>query len=141
MKRFFLFILLLCTFIFVEAHVCKISDSNDNVEVFSASIVDGSRVEVTVGNDSQDISANVTVEVVVVYESLHFQLIPIYPPKRKGEVSNLSLVFNLSYLAFQLSDNSRRVSIPAVIFKLMKSNFQSQQFICININHFLLPSS
>lgn len=53
----------------------------------------------------------------------------------------LSILLNLSYLAFYLSDNSRRVSIPAVIFKLMKSNFQSQQFICININHFLLPSN
>ncbi|MBQ7734579.1 MAG: hypothetical protein IJT61_01415 [Bacteroidales bacterium] len=51
-----------------NAQVCKISSSNDNVEVFSAYIVDGSRVEVTVGNDSQSVSANVTVEVEVTYK-------------------------------------------------------------------------
>ncbi len=52
------------------AQVCKISNSNnDNVEVFSAYVVDGSRVEVTVGNDSQNVSANVTVEVVVTYKN------------------------------------------------------------------------
>lgn len=54
------------------AQVCKISSSNDNVEVFSATIVNGSSVAVTVGNDSQDISANVTVEVIVTYESSNY---------------------------------------------------------------------
>lgn len=66
--RLFFMIFLLCVIInTANAQVCKISNTNDNVEVFSASIVDDSNVEVTVGNDSQDISANVTVEVVVTY--------------------------------------------------------------------------
>ena len=55
-----------------NAQVCKISNSNDNVEVFSATIINGSSVAVTVGNDSQDISANVTVEVTVTYESSNY---------------------------------------------------------------------
>lgn len=66
-KGVFIALLLLFAFRAVDAQVCKISNSNDNVEVFSASIVDDSKVEVTVGNDSHDISANVTVEVVVTY--------------------------------------------------------------------------
>lgn len=64
---FFLCFALLCICATTDAQVCKISNSNDNVEVFSAYVVDGSRVEVTVGNDSQNISANVTVEVEVTY--------------------------------------------------------------------------
>lgn len=67
-KRMLLFTLILLGFFTIaNAQVCKISNSNDNVEVFSANIIDGLRVEVTVGNDSQDISANVTVEVEVTY--------------------------------------------------------------------------
>ena len=71
MKLKYLFaILFMCCFSTATyAQVCKISNSNDNVEVFNASIVDGSKVEVTVGNDSQDISANVTIEVEVTYSS------------------------------------------------------------------------
>lgn len=68
----FLVFLLCCIINASDAQVCKISNSNDNVEVFSASIVDGSRVDVTVGNDSQDISANVTVEVTVTFESSRY---------------------------------------------------------------------
>lgn len=68
----FILYILLASFSIVEAQVCKISNSNDNVEVFSASIVDNSKVVVTVGNDSQDISANVTVVVVVTYESSNY---------------------------------------------------------------------
>ena len=51
-----------------NAQVCKISETGDNVEVFSASIVDGHTVSVVVGNDSQDKSANVTVNVTVTYK-------------------------------------------------------------------------
>jgi len=71
-KIIFAVLIMLCSCYMVEAQVCKISNSNDNVEVFSASIVDGSKVVVTVGNDSQDISANVTVTVVVTYESANY---------------------------------------------------------------------
>lgn len=67
MKRFALFLFVFVSCFITEAQVCKISNSNDNVEVFSASIVDNSKVVVTVGNDSQDISANVTVEITVTY--------------------------------------------------------------------------
>ena len=67
--RFLLCFALFCLYATTNAQVCKISSSNDNVEVFSAYIVDGSRVEVTVGNDSQSVSANVTVEVEVTYKS------------------------------------------------------------------------
>lgn len=50
-----------------NAQVCKISDEGDNVEVFGANIEDGNTVVVTVGNDSQNNSANVTVKVEVIY--------------------------------------------------------------------------
>lgn len=66
-EKFLICAALFCCCVIAEAQVCKISNSNDNVEVFGASIIDGSSVEVTVGNDSQDISANVTVEVEVTY--------------------------------------------------------------------------
>lgn len=68
MKKILLLLALVGLFSNVSAQVCKISSSNDNVEVFSAYIVDGSIVEVTVGNDSQSVSANVTVEVEVTYK-------------------------------------------------------------------------
>ncbi|MBR0055583.1 MAG: hypothetical protein IJP65_09840 [Bacteroidales bacterium] len=51
-----------------NAQVCKISNSNDNVEIFSAVIENDNTVAVTVGNDSQSVSANVTVEVEVTYK-------------------------------------------------------------------------
>ena len=48
--------------------VCKISNTNDNVEVFSASLSSPNQVTVVVSNDSKEISANVTVTVKVTYE-------------------------------------------------------------------------
>lgn len=46
--------------------VCKISGSNDNVEIFSSYIdEDNNQIVVTVGNDSNDISANVTITIQV----------------------------------------------------------------------------
>lgn len=46
--------------------VCKISGSNDSVEIFSSYIDEANnQVVVTVGNDSNDISANVTITVQV----------------------------------------------------------------------------
>lgn len=69
MKKILTALLLLWTVVgFADAQVCKISDSGDNVEVFSASIKNGNTVEVTVSNDSKDISANVSVTVKVTYE-------------------------------------------------------------------------
>ena len=50
-----------------SAQVCKISDTNDNVEVFSAFLSSSDQVTVVVSNDSKDISANVTVKVNVTY--------------------------------------------------------------------------
>jgi hypothetical protein len=42
--------------------VCKISGSNDSVEIFSKYIdVENNQIVVTIGNDSNDISANVTI--------------------------------------------------------------------------------
>ena len=54
-----------------NAQVCVIKGGNGaSVEVFSATIEkDGSEVWVTVSNDSNDISANITVNVTVKYES------------------------------------------------------------------------
>ena len=49
-----------------NAQVCKISETNDNVEVFSCFINDGNAV-VTLSNDSNDIQANVTVTIAVKY--------------------------------------------------------------------------
>lgn len=65
-----LFLLLVMAFFVsnVSAQVCKINESGDNVEVFGAYIENGNTVLVTVGNDSKDISANVTVTVEVTYE-------------------------------------------------------------------------
>ena len=53
----------------VNAQVCKISNTNDNVEVFSASLSGPNQVTVVVSNDSKDIAANVTVIVKVAYGS------------------------------------------------------------------------
>lgn len=68
MKKIILFALMFfCILGVAEAQVCKISGSGDNVEVYSASIENNNTVVVTVGNDSQNISANVTVTVEVTY--------------------------------------------------------------------------
>lgn len=66
-KLLFLNLLLLSLTSLTSAQICKISDSGDNVEVFSTIIENGNTVVVTVGNDSQDISANVTITVEVTY--------------------------------------------------------------------------
>lgn len=72
MKKILTTLLLLWTVVgFADAQVCKISDSGDNVEVFSAFIEDGNTVKVTVSNDSKDISANVSVTVKVTYRFDH----------------------------------------------------------------------
>lgn len=68
-KIFLILIVLLGINITSNAQVCKISGENDSVEVFSADIVEnGTKVQVTVGNDSQNISASVTVNVTVTYK-------------------------------------------------------------------------
>lgn len=51
-----------------NAQVCKISGSNDNIEVFGCQL-NGDKVTVTLSNDSNDIKANVTVTVEVKYSS------------------------------------------------------------------------
>lgn len=50
-----------------HAQVCKLPNSDDNVEVFSATLDGTNRVKVVVSNDSRDVSANVTVTVKVTY--------------------------------------------------------------------------
>lgn len=50
-----------------NAQVCKISETGDNVEVFGAVLSDNGEVTVTVGNDSEKTSANVTASVEVTY--------------------------------------------------------------------------
>lgn len=50
-----------------QAQVCKLPNSDDNVEVFSATLDGTNKVKVVVSNDSQEVSANVTVKVKVTY--------------------------------------------------------------------------
>lgn len=66
-KMLFLLIAIFCVSTMMNAQVCKISNSNDNIEVYSCELTNNNTVTVTVGNDSQDISANVTVTIEVVY--------------------------------------------------------------------------
>lgn len=63
-----IFICLATEYAFGQA--CVISDNGDTVEAFSA-IIDtrNNTVEVTLGNDSKDIAANVTVTVAVTYRN------------------------------------------------------------------------
>lgn len=68
MKKIFLILFtLICFGATAKAqNVCKISGSNDNVEIFSSYIdEDNNQIVVTVGNDSNDISANVTITIQV----------------------------------------------------------------------------
>ena len=68
MKKLLFMCALLMSFT-AHAQVCKISDSNDNVEVFSCYLIENnSAVALTIGNDSQNISANVTITVKVTYQ-------------------------------------------------------------------------
>lgn len=53
---------------YAEENTCKISGTNDNVEVFSC-FLDNDKAIVTLSNDSNDIKANVTVTVEVKYGS------------------------------------------------------------------------
>ena len=73
MKKFLFALIVSVTFFFnVNAQeVCKISGSNDNVEVFSTEFANDEKtlVKVTVSNDSKDINANVTVTIEVTYEN------------------------------------------------------------------------
>lgn len=63
-------IALFCMGTVTQAQVCKISQTNDNVEVHSCYLTNNnSTVSVIVGNDSQNNAANVTVEVKVVYQN------------------------------------------------------------------------
>ena len=66
-KALLMLFALICFGATVKAQtVCKISGSNDNVEIFSSYIDEANnQVVVTVGNDSNDISANVTITVIV----------------------------------------------------------------------------
>jgi len=70
MKKFFLVLSLFLGTFLVNADnvICKISGENDSVEIFDYQYDEKERVvNVTVGNDSQNISASVTVEVEVTY--------------------------------------------------------------------------
>lgn len=56
----------ICFGVTANAQVCKISGTNDNVEVFTCyTDASNNQVVVRVSNDSNDISANVTVNVTV----------------------------------------------------------------------------
>ena len=71
MEKNFSYLILSLLFLTVSnlsAQICKIGGSNDSVEVFSCNI-SGNNVEVTVSNDSNDVNANVTVTVDVVYKN------------------------------------------------------------------------
>lgn len=62
-KALLLVVALICLGVTAKAqNVCKISGSNDSVEIFSKYVdVANNQIVVTVGNDSNDISANVTI--------------------------------------------------------------------------------
>lgn len=65
-KVLVLLVALICFGATSNAQVCKISGSNDSVEVFDSYLdAANNQIVVTVGNDSNDISANVTVTVQV----------------------------------------------------------------------------
>lgn len=65
-KVFIMMFALICFGATAKAQVCKISGSNDNVEVFTCyTDVAKNQVVVRVSNDSNEISANVTVTVEV----------------------------------------------------------------------------
>ena len=65
-KTLIILLTLICFGATAKAQVCKISGSNDNIEVFSCyTDVENNQVVVIVSNDSNDISANVTVTVEV----------------------------------------------------------------------------
>ena len=69
-KTLCILIALLSIAVASRAQVCKISESNDNVEVqYVTYNSKNNHVLVTVGNDSQNISANVTVTVEVKYRA------------------------------------------------------------------------
>lgn len=69
MKKILFLFLTMCTLIVsANSQVCKISGENDNVEIFSCLLAENNtEVHVVVANDSQSISANVTVTVEVDY--------------------------------------------------------------------------
>lgn len=68
MKKILFLLLAICMIIPANSQVCKISGQNDNVEIFTCSLAENNtEVHVTVANDSQSISANVTVTVEVDY--------------------------------------------------------------------------
>ena len=65
-KVVFVLFVLICFGATANAQVCKISGTNDNVEVFGCHTdAENNQVIVTVSNDSNDISDNVTVTVEV----------------------------------------------------------------------------
>lgn len=60
--------MLLTTVFACLSQSCKISNANDTVEVTNCSLIGDNKVEVTVSNDSNDINANVTITIVVIYK-------------------------------------------------------------------------
>ena len=59
---------ILATAFVCSSQVCLISDTNDTVEVTNCSLAGENKVEVTVSNDSNDINANVTITIEVIYK-------------------------------------------------------------------------
>ena len=92
-KVFLILIVLLGINITSNAQVCKISGENDSVEVFSADIVEnGTKVQVTVANDSQNISASVTVNVTVTYKKNHVTQTRSYSGKTIAQPNTESVI-------------------------------------------------
>lgn len=69
MKKMFFLLMCFCMVLTnANSQVCKISGDNDNVEIFSCSLANNdTEIHVVVANDSQSISANVTITVKVDY--------------------------------------------------------------------------
>lgn len=95
-KSFILLFLLLCI-LPCYSQVCKISQSGDSVEVFSAALQNDNTVKITVSNDSQESNANVTVEVEVTYLCSNTKRIARFSGKglaRASSTSEISLTIS-----------------------------------------------
>lgn len=72
------------------SQVCKISNSNDNIEVFNVYFSENNTAKVIISNDSNDTNANVTVTIDVVYKSGVSEKTMTYSGKGLSKASSTS---------------------------------------------------
>lgn len=87
-----LLLLIFSTTYCVFSQVCKISETNDTVEVFAFTVKDNSMVEITVSNDSQQNSANVTVLLEVTYKYGSIKQKESYEGKGLAKANSSSII-------------------------------------------------